>query len=142
MQNVLGRKQVALMTSDHAVLTVDDALSAKMTANKYSVLLPTYNERENLPIITWLLARTFTRENVDWEIVIVDDGSPDGTQDVAKELQNVYGHDHIVCTFITLPLERLDTDAVVIIATTTSSRKTRAWYTILNYDSWFEDSLN
>lgn len=94
------KKEAPLMTSDHAVLTVDDAPSAKMTANKYSVLLPTYNERENLPIITWLLARTFTRENVDWEIVIVDDGSPDGTQEVAKELQNVYGHDHIVCILI------------------------------------------
>lgn len=28
--------------------------------HKYSVILPTYNERENLPIITWLLNRTFT----------------------------------------------------------------------------------
>ena len=30
--------------------------------NKYSVLLPTYNERRNLPIITWLLNKTFTEE--------------------------------------------------------------------------------
>jgi hypothetical protein len=30
--------------------------------NKYSVLLPTYNERRNLPIITWLLERTFTEK--------------------------------------------------------------------------------
>lgn len=85
----------------HAVLEVEDASSHRtMTAHKYSVLLPTYNERENLPIITWLLARTFTQENVDWEIVIVDDGSPDGTQDVARELQNVYGQDHIVCIIL------------------------------------------
>ena len=34
------------------------------TRNKYSVLLPTYNERRNLPIITWLLARTFTEKLV------------------------------------------------------------------------------
>ena len=27
--------------------------------NKYSVLLPTYNERRNLPIIVWLLEQTF-----------------------------------------------------------------------------------
>lgn len=33
---------------------------AKASANKYSVILPTYNERRNLPIITWLLNRTFT----------------------------------------------------------------------------------
>lgn len=30
--------------------------------NKYSVLLPTYNERRNLPIIAWLLNRTFTEK--------------------------------------------------------------------------------
>lgn len=28
--------------------------------DKYTILLPTYNERRNLPIITWLLNRTFT----------------------------------------------------------------------------------
>lgn len=27
--------------------------------SKYSVLLPTYNERENLPLIVWLLEKTF-----------------------------------------------------------------------------------
>lgn len=26
---------------------------------KYSVLLPTYNERENLPLIIWLLEKAF-----------------------------------------------------------------------------------
>ena len=46
--------------------------------SKYSVLLPTYNERENLPIITWLLVKTFEENGLDFEIVIVDDGSPDG----------------------------------------------------------------
>jgi hypothetical protein len=32
------------------------------TRNKYSVLLPTYNERRNLPIIVWLLEQTFKAE--------------------------------------------------------------------------------
>jgi len=27
-----------------------------------SVILPTFNERQNLPIITWLLNRTFTEK--------------------------------------------------------------------------------
>lgn len=27
--------------------------------NKYSVILPTYNERKNLPIICWLIEKTF-----------------------------------------------------------------------------------
>ena len=29
---------------------------------KYSVIVPTYNERRNISIITWLLNRTFTEK--------------------------------------------------------------------------------
>jgi dolichol-phosphate mannosyltransferase len=32
---------------------------------------------------------------IDWEVLIVDDGSPDGTQDVAKQLIKAYGANHI-----------------------------------------------
>jgi dolichol-phosphate mannosyltransferase len=53
-----------------------------MSANKYSVLLPTYNERENLPVIIWLLAKYL--KDVEYEVIIIDDGSPDGTQEVTK----------------------------------------------------------
>jgi hypothetical protein len=35
---------------------------AMAVRNKYSVLLPTYNERRNLPIIVWLLEQTFKAE--------------------------------------------------------------------------------
>lgn len=34
--------------------------------------------------------------DVDFEIIIVDDGSPDGTQQVIQQLQDLYGHDRIV----------------------------------------------
>jgi hypothetical protein len=37
-------------------------MMAPVTKDKYSVILPTYNERRNLPIITWLLNRTFTEQ--------------------------------------------------------------------------------
>ncbi|KAK7721325.1 dolichol-P-mannose synthesis [Diaporthe eres] len=60
------------------------------TKNVYSVILPTFNERQNLPIITWLLQRTFAENNLDWELIIVDDGSPDGTQEVANQLVKAY----------------------------------------------------
>ena len=49
------------------------------TRAKYSVLMPTYQERENLPLITWLLMDTAEKSNIDMEVVIVDDNSPDGT---------------------------------------------------------------
>ncbi|MDI1493048.1 MAG: dolichol-P-mannose synthesis [Ramalina farinacea] len=66
------------------------------TKEKYSVILPTYNERRNLPIIIWLLARTFTENSLDWEVIIVDDGSPDGTLAIAQQLQSLYTPAHIV----------------------------------------------
>lgn len=69
---------------------------ASADTHRYSVILPTYNERKNLPVIVWLLARTFTENQLEWEIIIVDDASPDGTQDVAKQLITVYGEDRIL----------------------------------------------
>ncbi|XP_074645453.1 dolichol-phosphate mannosyltransferase subunit 1-like [Tubulanus polymorphus] len=64
--------------------------------NKYSVLLPTYNERDNLPLIVWLLVKYFSEGKFLYEIIIIDDGSPDGTLEVAKQLQVIYGKDKIV----------------------------------------------
>ncbi|KAG6879018.1 dolichol-P-mannose synthesis [Termitomyces sp. T32_za158] len=64
--------------------------------HKYSVILPTYNERKNLPVIIWLLAKVFEENQLAWEIIVVDDASPDGTQEIAKQLAGVYGEDKIV----------------------------------------------
>jgi hypothetical protein len=32
----------------------------------------------------------------NFEIIVIDDASPDGTQDMVKELQKIYGEDQIV----------------------------------------------
>ncbi|KAG9464740.1 dolichol-phosphate mannosyltransferase subunit 1 [Eleutherodactylus coqui] len=64
--------------------------------DKYSVLLPTYNERENLPLIVWLLVKYFGESGYDYEIIIIDDGSPDGTLEVAQQLQRIYSSDKIL----------------------------------------------
>lgn len=66
------------------------------TTDKYSVLLPTYNEKENLPIIIWLLVKTFEESGHDFEIIVIDDGSPDGTLEAGKQLEQIYGSDKIV----------------------------------------------
>ncbi|KAG7213695.1 hypothetical protein KM043_002936 [Ampulex compressa] len=69
----------------------------ELTKNdKYSILLPTYNEVENLPIIVWLIAKFMDESELNYEIIVIDDGSPDGTLDMAKQLQKVYGEDKIV----------------------------------------------
>ncbi|XP_054719902.1 dolichol-phosphate mannosyltransferase subunit 1-like [Uloborus diversus] len=63
---------------------------------KYSILLPTYNEKENLPIIVWMIVKYLSEEDCDYEIIIIDDGSPDGTQEAAKQLEKIYGSDKIL----------------------------------------------
>src|SRR6185295_16555054 len=53
-------------------------------APELSVVVPTFKERDNIPLLVEKLARTL--EGVDWEVVVVDDNSPDGTAAVAREL--------------------------------------------------------
>ena len=47
------------------------------------VIIPTYNELENIQKI---IAKVFSLEG-DFHILVVDDGSPDGTADIVKSLQ-------------------------------------------------------
>jgi dolichol-phosphate mannosyltransferase len=61
----------------------------------YSIILPTYNERENLPIIYYLIDKTFNEVKLNYEVVIVDDSSPDNTLEVAEAIQSSYGKDHV-----------------------------------------------
>lgn len=50
------------------------------------VIIPTYNEKENIANI---LKAIFSL-NQAYHVLIVDDGSPDGTADIVKDLQQVY----------------------------------------------------
>lgn len=50
------------------------------------VVIPTYNERENIEDI---IRKVFTLP-VDFDILIVDDGSPDGTANIVKNLQKEF----------------------------------------------------
>ena len=54
---------------------------------KVIAVVPTYNERENIrPLVEALVAASAEIPH-DFEILVVDDNSPDGTQDVIRELQ-------------------------------------------------------
>lgn len=54
------------------------------TAPELSVVTPTYNEAENLPILVAELHRAL--EGIDHEIIVADDDSPDRTWEVAEDL--------------------------------------------------------
>lgn len=53
-------------------------------APELTIILPTFNERDNLPVMVERVGRAL--EGVDWEILVVDDNSPDGTSAVARKL--------------------------------------------------------
>jgi dolichol-phosphate mannosyltransferase len=50
------------------------------------VIIPTYNERENIHAI---IDAVFSQPK-DFHLLVVDDGSPDGTADIVKERQQKY----------------------------------------------------
>ena len=68
-----------------------------VSKHKYSILMPTYNEKQNLPLIVQMCSKYLDDYNINWEIVIIDDNSPDGTLAVAKSLLSIFGDERIVC---------------------------------------------
>ena len=65
--------------------------------DKLSLIIPTYNERDNLPI---LLERIHKALNgVNYEVIIVDDDSPDGTWIVAKQFSHKFRNIKVVRRF-------------------------------------------
>lgn len=51
-----------------------------------SVIIPSFNEKESLPELCAWIKRVMTVNNYSYEIIIVDDGSKDGTWDSVCEL--------------------------------------------------------
>lgn len=65
---------------------------------EYAVILPTYNERKNLPFVVALIDQAFGAAHAEdrYQVVVVDDASPDGTGRVALALQRAFGKERIV----------------------------------------------
>lgn len=65
--------QYAEVPSEFASLNRDSSIA---------VVLPTFNERENIPAVIERLSAALA--GLNWELVFVDDDSPDGTSDVVR----------------------------------------------------------
>ena len=50
------------------------------------IIIPTYNEKENIE----KMIRTICGLEGNYHILVIDDGSPDGTADIVKRLQKEY----------------------------------------------------
>jgi dolichol-phosphate mannosyltransferase len=58
---------------------------------KFSLILPTYNEGKNIPDIIHLLSAILDPIiPEDYELIVVDDNSPDGTWEIAQQLVSIY----------------------------------------------------
>ena len=55
-----------------------------------SVVVPLYNEEESLPELVAWIDRVAKANNLTYEVIMVDDGSTDGSWGVVKELKNKY----------------------------------------------------
>uniref|UniRef100_A0AAQ4Q4H1 Dolichol-phosphate mannosyltransferase subunit 1 n=1 Tax=Gasterosteus aculeatus aculeatus TaxID=481459 RepID=A0AAQ4Q4H1_GASAC len=96
-QDVVGPLLYHRSTQIHVAMSSrKTSLPNRDSEDKYSILLPTYNERENLPLIVWLLVKYLDEGGFNYEIIVIDDGSPDGTLQVAEQLQKIYGEDKIL----------------------------------------------
>ena len=47
----------------------------------YSIIAPIYNEIENLPVLHQRVSEVMRASGKPWELVLVDDGSTDGSTD-------------------------------------------------------------
>ena len=55
-----------------------------------SIVIPTYNESENLPVLLERITDALTKSGIEGEVIIVDDDSPDETWKRAEELKGSY----------------------------------------------------
>lgn len=71
-----GTDSQAISIFDEAFFTVNDSL----------VIIPTYNEKEN---VEKMVRKVFSLSH-PFHLLIIDDGSPDGTADIVKRLQTEF----------------------------------------------------
>jgi dolichol-phosphate mannosyltransferase len=57
---------------------------------EYSIILPTYNESDNLPICIYLINKYMKETKKPFEIIVIDDNSPDNTAEIARRLRKQY----------------------------------------------------
>lgn len=55
-----------------------------------SIIVPTYNEAESLPCLAEQVFAVLRAHDIEAQMIVVDDNSPDGTGDVAEQLAQQY----------------------------------------------------
>lgn len=69
-----------------------------MKQERAVIIIPTYNERENIARLIPTLNEVFSKVGSNWDmhILVVDDSSPDGTADEVAKLEKKYKNLHLL----------------------------------------------
>ena len=62
-----------------------------------SIIVPSFNERESLPELCSWIDRVMSSHKFSYEVIIVDDGSTDGTWDEVKKISKSNPNIHAIC---------------------------------------------
>lgn len=87
-----------------------------------TIVVPFLNEKDNLPVLLERVQGVFAAREEDWELLLVDDGSTDGSAEWALEQAQQNSHVRVLRLSrnfghqlaITAGLDRADGDAVVV----------------------------
>ena len=94
-----------------------------MKTPRYSIIAPVFNEVESLPVLIRRLSEVMDQTGEAWELILVDDGSTDGSTDMIREMAKDDAHIRPVIFVrnfghqlaVTAGLDYCRGDAVVII---------------------------
>ncbi|MBK5096388.1 MAG: glycosyltransferase [Gemmatimonadetes bacterium] len=80
-------------------------------SESFAVLVPAFDEATNMPDLFAELAQTFRSHGIDGEVIVVDDGSGDGTLEAAREAATAAGLERV--QFLRHRINRGKTSAIV-----------------------------
>jgi len=64
---------------------------------KIAIVLPTYNEKDNIVPLLRALQKEFLEIPHEMHILVVDDNSPDGTSALVRKEQDNFSNIHLIC---------------------------------------------
>jgi dolichol-phosphate mannosyltransferase len=79
---VPARTEIEVENNPQAMAPLDGSSLGR--AIELAIVVPTYNERENVPALLAALEKTLV--GIQWEVIFVDDNSPDGTAERVREI--------------------------------------------------------
>jgi dolichol-phosphate mannosyltransferase len=83
-ESEMSRRDLLKDVAPASSVVATDSTAPMERPIQLSVVVPTYNEKENVPALMAALDRALA--GIEWEAIIVDDNSPDGTAEYVRGL--------------------------------------------------------